>query len=210
LNYLQKNIPNLDLSEYITFNSLRNYGLLDNNCVTEQIYVHAKLIIVDDRITLIGSANINDRSLEGDRDSEIAILLRDNITVESQMGGQPYRAGKFSHTLRTALWREHLGLDSNDMQVMDPIIDSVYRSLWLETARTNTRIFSEVFPVLPTNDKAKLSSVCERVHKVDAQSTIALNTVRGHLVNYALDFLKEENLNLSGLMSAFVSDVTFT
>lgn len=36
-----------------------------------QIYVHSKLMIVDDRITLIGSANINDRSLLGSRDSEV-------------------------------------------------------------------------------------------------------------------------------------------
>ncbi len=32
-------------------------------------------MIVDDCVALIGSANINDRSLLGDRDSEIAILI---------------------------------------------------------------------------------------------------------------------------------------
>lgn len=31
--------------------------------VTEQIYVHAKMMIVDDRVCIIGSANINDRSM---------------------------------------------------------------------------------------------------------------------------------------------------
>ncbi len=34
-------------------------------------------MIVDDRVVIIGSANINDRSLMGDRDSEIAIVTRD-------------------------------------------------------------------------------------------------------------------------------------
>jgi hypothetical protein len=38
-----------------------------------QIYVHSKLMIIDDRTTLIGSANINDRSLLGSRDSEVCI-----------------------------------------------------------------------------------------------------------------------------------------
>lgn len=38
-----------------------------------QIYVHSKLMIIDDRIALIGSANINDRSLLGSRDSEVCI-----------------------------------------------------------------------------------------------------------------------------------------
>ncbi len=47
--------------------------------VTEQVYVHAKMMIVDDRVAIIGSANINDRSMHGYRDSEIAVLLRDEV-----------------------------------------------------------------------------------------------------------------------------------
>ena len=43
--------------------------------VTEIVYVHSKLIIVDDRVMLIGSANINDRSLLGTRDSEIGVIV---------------------------------------------------------------------------------------------------------------------------------------
>ena len=37
------------------------------------IYVHAKGMIVDDEYVLIGSANINQRSLDGSRDTEIAM-----------------------------------------------------------------------------------------------------------------------------------------
>jgi len=37
------------------------------------IYVHSKMMIVDDSYVLVGSANINDRSLSGWRDSEIAV-----------------------------------------------------------------------------------------------------------------------------------------
>ena len=39
-----------------------------------QVYVHSKIMIIDDRAALIGSANINDRSLLGSRDSEVNIL----------------------------------------------------------------------------------------------------------------------------------------
>lgn len=39
-----------------------------------QVYVHSKIMIVDDCTTLIGSANINDRSLLGSRDSEVSLL----------------------------------------------------------------------------------------------------------------------------------------
>ena len=37
------------------------------------IYVHSKLMIVDDDYIVIGSANINQRSMAGERDSEICI-----------------------------------------------------------------------------------------------------------------------------------------
>lgn len=37
------------------------------------IYVHAKGMIVDDEYVIIGSANINQRSLQGSRDTEIAM-----------------------------------------------------------------------------------------------------------------------------------------
>lgn len=35
--------------------------------------MHSKIMIIDDCMTLIGSANINDRSLLGSRDSEVLI-----------------------------------------------------------------------------------------------------------------------------------------
>eukprot|EP00257_Ricinus_communis_P015464 XP_015573381.1 phospholipase D zeta 1 isoform X2 [Ricinus communis] len=58
--------------DYISFYGLRAYGkLFDGGPVaTSQVYVHSKIMIIDDCATLIGSANINDRSLLGSRDSE--------------------------------------------------------------------------------------------------------------------------------------------
>ena len=43
--------------------------------MTEIIYVHSKLMIVDDKRGICGSANINDRSLLGSRDSELACVI---------------------------------------------------------------------------------------------------------------------------------------
>lgn len=37
------------------------------------IYVHAKGMVVDDEYVIMGSANINQRSLDGSRDTEIAM-----------------------------------------------------------------------------------------------------------------------------------------
>lgn len=44
-------------------------------------------MIVDDNFALIGSANINDRSMLGFRDSEIAMLTEDLNKIPSIMGG---------------------------------------------------------------------------------------------------------------------------
>ncbi|XP_010500864.1 PREDICTED: phospholipase D alpha 2-like isoform X1 [Camelina sativa] len=69
------------------------------------IYVHTKMMIVDDEYIIIGSANINQRSMDGARDSEIA------------MGGyQPYHLSTRQpargqiHGFRMSLWYEHLGM----------------------------------------------------------------------------------------------------
>ncbi|KAF8936921.1 hypothetical protein BGZ58_003523 [Dissophora ornata] len=78
--------------------------------VTELLYIHSKLMIIDDRIIVIGSANLNDRSQVGFRDSEIAIVIEDTEMVPSKMNGEDYQAGKLAHGLRTDLFKEHLGL----------------------------------------------------------------------------------------------------
>ncbi|KAI1875247.1 hypothetical protein JX265_004305 [Neoarthrinium moseri] len=106
----------IDPEEYISFFSLRQWGKLANNSlVTEQLYIHAKTIIVDDRIVLIGSANINERSMLGSRDSECAAIVRDTKMVDSTMAGKPYLVGHFAHSLRMRLMREHLGLNVDEI-----------------------------------------------------------------------------------------------
>lgn len=77
--------------------------------VTEELYVHSKVLIADDKVVLCGSANLNDRSLRGSRDSEIALVVEDPTSVSSQMNGQPFQASKFATTLRRYLFRKHLG-----------------------------------------------------------------------------------------------------
>lgn len=58
-------LSELDANSYVSVCSLRQHGELHGLPVTELIYVHSKLMIVDDRKCIIGSANINDRSLTG-------------------------------------------------------------------------------------------------------------------------------------------------
>ncbi|KAJ2627423.1 hypothetical protein H4R22_004413, partial [Coemansia sp. RSA 1290] len=85
-------------------------GEVIDQIVTELVYVHCKLMIVDDRYVIMGSANINDRSMCGNRDSEIAMVIEDTEPVVTTMDGRPYQAAKFAHSLRVQLCQEHCGL----------------------------------------------------------------------------------------------------
>ena len=63
--------------QYIRFFSLRTHSVLptSNMPVTEMIYIHSKCMIVDDTHIIIGSANINDRSMLGSRDHETGVVI---------------------------------------------------------------------------------------------------------------------------------------
>ena len=42
---------------------------------------------------------------QGDGDSEIALVVEDEDTIESTMNGKPYTVGRFAATLRRKLYR---------------------------------------------------------------------------------------------------------
>ncbi|MBA0598565.1 hypothetical protein Gorai_008322, partial [Gossypium raimondii] len=72
------------------------------------IYVHTKMMLVDDEYIIIGSANINQRSMDGARDSEIAMGAYQpyHLSIRQPARGQV-------HGFRLALWYEHLGMLHN-------------------------------------------------------------------------------------------------
>ncbi|KAK8219889.1 Phospholipase D1 [Zalaria obscura] len=115
----------IDPEDYIEFYALRQWGKIGPlKCLTtEQLYIHAKCMIVDDRSCIIGSANINERSMLGSRDSEVASIVTDQEMIPSYMGGEPFEVGTFPHTLRMRLMREHLGLDVDEIYHRDNASD---------------------------------------------------------------------------------------
>lgn len=100
-------------TQYLTLLNLRNWANLGDRYVTEQIYVHTKLIIVDDCFVLHGSANINDRSLLGRRDSEIAVLVHDSEEKYTDLDGTGRQVLTLKHAraTRKAIWRKIFGLE---------------------------------------------------------------------------------------------------
>ncbi|CAO3597157.1 unnamed protein product [Absidia cylindrospora] len=149
---------------------------VSHDFVSEELYIHAKLLIADDRLVIMGSSNLNDRSQCGDRDSEIALVVEDQEMVPSQINGKDCEVSKFATQLRRKLWKEHLGLlpdhptdkvtddmlplpvpqiDSlhsrEDRLVQDPLDDDTL-DLWNSTARKNTEAFRQVFHCVPDDN----------------------------------------------------------
>ncbi|KAG6918332.1 hypothetical protein DXG01_015191 [Tephrocybe rancida] len=122
--------------DYLAVFSLRNWAKMRGDVLTtEQVYIHGKVCIVDDRLAIIGSANINERSQRGDRDSELAAVIRDTDMIDCTMAGKPFKVGRFAHTLRVRLMREHLGidvdaLDEEDLMVNDPVQPEYVENIW--------------------------------------------------------------------------------
>ena len=67
----------------------------------QMIYVHSKMMIVDDAYIIVGSANINERSMSGTRDTEMAV----GCWQPQYSSMNPY--GEV-HMFRMSLWAEHL------------------------------------------------------------------------------------------------------
>jgi phosphatidylserine/phosphatidylglycerophosphate/cardiolipin synthase-like enzyme len=86
------------------------------------IYVHAKAVVVDDVLAVIGSDNLNRRSWT--HDSELSIAVIDDERDERSPvdpGGWDDGARRFARDLRLALWREHLeASEADDDELLDP------------------------------------------------------------------------------------------
>ncbi|ROV90661.1 hypothetical protein VPNG_10118 [Cytospora leucostoma] len=150
-----------------------------NHWIQEELYIHAKLLIADDRIVICGSSNLNDRSQLGYHDSELSVVMEDAHRIPSIMDGKEFEAGYHAATLRRYLWREHLGLlppqemdASNDVNAQPPgektmndiwdqgqgaegyefVEDPLGENLWkewTERATVNTKVFQQVFHADP-------------------------------------------------------------
>ncbi|KAI4903033.1 hypothetical protein NFI96_033387 [Prochilodus magdalenae] len=186
---------------YISFCGMRTHADLDGRLVTELIYVHSKLMIVDDCTVIIGSANINDRSMLGKRDSEMAVVVEDTELQDSLMDGENYQAGRFALSLRVECFRLVLGLMGDcSLDISDPVSDHFYKEIWMVTAARNASVYDKVFRCLPTDAVLNYKILREYMSRScmatedPIQACAELRKVRGFLVQFPLYFLSEENL----------------
>ncbi|XP_078420518.1 phospholipase D1-like isoform X4 [Cetorhinus maximus] len=186
---------------YFSVCGLRTHVDLNGQLVTELIYVHSKMLIADDNTVIIGSANINDRSMLGKRDSEMAVIVEDTEFVPSVMDGAEYKAGKFALQLRLHCFKLILGaLNDPTIQVQDPISEKFFKETWIATSARNATIYEKVFRCLPSDHVRNYVELADFIAKEGlyvedpAKALEELKKIRGFLVQFPFCFLSEENL----------------
>ena len=73
----------------------------------DDIYVHAKVMIVDDHVLRVGSSNMNNRSLGLDSECDLAIEAGGDDRIEMEIAA-----------LRTRLMAEHLGAEPEEVRTL--------------------------------------------------------------------------------------------
>ena len=104
------------------------------------IYLHWKVLIIDDEFAVIGTAGVEQSSLTNDIDMNLGIYGKDAVTM-----------------MRKQLWAEHLNISKDDERLEDPInaIDNLFpaeagrlgrvRSFWPTPADYCDNVFQLIF-----------------------------------------------------------------
>ncbi|SUW65203.1 Uncharacterised protein [Buttiauxella agrestis] len=120
--------------------------------------------IFGDRYVLVGSANINDRSLLGDRDSELAVLISDTAHGYTDLDGtgktSPYR--NFARELRQSAWRKWLGSTAGEFaEALDKPATGWGKIQ--EVARENAKNYEKVFSFIPRDNYNNIGADSDNV-----------------------------------------------
>ena len=189
---LKKDHTIKQVSDYVTFYGLRSHGRIRGVPKTEEIYIDSNLMIIDDNVVVMGSANLNDRSLMGSRDAELALVVEDTKKIESIMAGHPCKVSQFAHNMRLRLFSEHFSVESDLSR--DPLNQLLHKSIE-ENCRKNTAYYREIFRVWP-DDSVKRLDFLDLFIKEKKLSYYDMLTqkIKGHGVEFPLNWLTDEYL----------------
>ena len=122
---------------------------------------------------LVGSANINERSLLGDRDSELAVLSSDTAGKYNDIDGSgipsPYRT--FAHDLRKKIWAKLLGDAAGKYN--DFLEQPAKAANWQDIrnlAIKNAKIYESVFDFIPRNYVGRTDDNDSYEDQIDAKA----------------------------------------
>ncbi len=125
----------------------------------EPIYVHAKVVVIDDVWAMVGSDNLNRRSWTHDSELSCAVLDESlDPRTPTDPAGLGDGARVFARDLRLRLWREHLGRSAEDdlADLIDPAeaFETLRRQAaaleeWHESGRSGERPKGRLRPHVP-------------------------------------------------------------
>ena len=139
---------------------------LEQPASKQPIYVHPKLLIIDDCFVGIGSANINKRSLTTDTELHLGII--DGTLVDGTINGSKVKVCRFAKELRISLWGEHLGV-TDPIKLEDPIAAI---ALWPDWSKSTPRAPSRVHQTVCYHSRSELATLLDWLTTLRAISSL--------------------------------------
>ncbi|EKE42518.1 hypothetical protein ENUP19_0184G0011 [Entamoeba nuttalli] len=188
-----------DIEEYLKILTLYTFGKKKQEgkevIVGSPIYVHSKCIIVDDQYVFIGSANINDRSLIGERDSEIGAIIVDSNKIQISINGERKFVNEFALNLRSRIWAEHLNLEESQIKMVEDPIKSIEKVI-CPISEKNTKVYERLFEYFPSNKYPKFVDCKKHLYPPLIGDKKELKDIKGHFIKFPIGFGKEEKASL--------------
>lgn len=193
-----------DWGKYLRIFGLRNHAVMNDVPVSEIVYVHSKLMIVDDDFAILGSANINDRSMMGSRDSELAVVLTQEHKVQGHIGGVYCDVSYLIREFRKNCFKASFCLN---IDYEDPLSDEFWKVVD-EQAKINEEFYWKVFQFYPHNSLSTLEEIAnvQANQKVNSEYYHAnKDKVIGFALPWPVYFLQneksfEQNFNFETLL----------
>jgi phospholipase D1/2 len=149
-------------------------------------------MIIDDNRMIIGSANINDRSLHGSRDSELAMYIEGFENGVVHFEGKKICVNHEIHTFRKRLMNEYFAI--SEPYTIWPVSEQFWSRAW-NTMKINTQIYDIAFKVIPSNCYLNWSMTQSRNKTPNKKAFKDLkHMIKGLAVQYPYQFLINEDL----------------
>jgi phospholipase D1/2 len=174
----------INWTRYFTIGFLANWDIAGNSAIQGRrlnrvmesrrymVYVHSKMMIVDDEYLIIGSANLNERSLAGNRDSEICAAFWPDLSKKESAKAR-------IQSFRSALWYEHFGLSNNaQLDASRPesyencakYIQALGKQNWLNLKKLTGRPNGH-FCAIPLQEDKPPSTSLKKMYLIDAEES---------------------------------------
>ncbi|KAI3384489.1 hypothetical protein SNEBB_008929 [Seison nebaliae] len=192
-------------NDYLSIYSLHTWDILGKKLSHENIFVHSKLLLVDDCYAIVGSANMNDRSLVGDRDAEVAIQLTFPSDINNE--NTSTTLGNVVGEWRRNIFIELFDLNSNEQKKYLESIDEFETiQFFREISRNNEKFYSEIFfmPIMDENDKKETLILnhlrfLRTIHEINGLTALKKlkRHIKGLVIPHSSKFLHNQPISRS-------------